>query len=134
MRYFVGKPLVWSDEVILILLAILGYLAISLDVYRDAHVALTIVYNKIPRKYQKVLDLVRHLLIGFFYSVVVYQLVPIITIKSKKLLAATRWSQAVPYFFVFFFCVLMILFCIMNFVKVLADIDVEDSLEEEGVR
>ena len=40
MRYAFNSPWTWSEEVILILLVIFGFMCISVDIYNDEHIAL----------------------------------------------------------------------------------------------
>ena len=50
MRYVFNDPWTWSEEVILVILVIFGYLCISIDVYNDEHIALTFLYNAVAAK------------------------------------------------------------------------------------
>ncbi|MGN0997369.1 MAG: TRAP transporter small permease [Candidatus Ventricola sp.] len=131
MRYVFVKPIVWSEEVILVLLVIFGYICISIDVYRDAHVALTVLYNRVPRKVQYVLDLIRHLLIGAFFALMVNAGWKIYLIKYRKIMAASGWSQGIVFMAQVVAAVLCVLFCAMNLVKTLAHLQVGDRPEGE---
>lgn len=133
MRYVFVKPIVWSEEVILVLLVIFGYICISIDVYRDAHVALTVLYNRVPKKVQYVLDLMRHILIGVFFALMVHSGWKIYLVKYRKVMAASGWSQGIVFMAQVVAAVLCVLFCIMNVVKTLAHLQVGDENTEGGI-
>ena len=133
MRYIFVKPIIWSEEVILVLLVIFGYICISIDVYRDAHVALTVLYNRVPKKVQHVLDLMRHILIGVFFALMVNSGWKIYGIKHRKIMAASGWSQGIVFMAQVIAAVLCVLFCAMNVVKTLAHLQVGDEPTEGGI-
>lgn len=117
MRYVFNDPWTWSEEVILILLVIFGFLCISIDVYNDEHVALTFLYNRVPAGVQKVMDVIRHVLIGWFFLVFAKYGLQIYRIKWKKPLPATGWSQGIVYGAQIAISVIIVFFCLMNVLK-----------------
>ena len=98
MRYVFVNPIIWSEEVILVLLVIFGYICISIDVYRDAHVALTVIYNRVPKKVQIALDFLRHTLIGVFFALMVQSGWKVYQIKARKIMAASGLSQGICFY------------------------------------
>ena len=132
MRYVFNDPWTWSEEVILILLVIFGFLCISIDIYNDGHIALTFLYNRLPAGVQKALDVLRHVLIGgFFYLFAKYGL-QIYQIKWKKPLPATGWSQGIIYVAQITVSILIVFFCVMNVLKVLLCDKKPNQSEEEA--
>lgn len=132
MRYVVNAPLIWSEEIILVLLVIFGYICISIDVYRDAHVALTVVYNRVPRKAQYVMDLMRHILIGAFFALMVWAGWKVFGIKYKKVMAASGWSQGIVFMAQVVAAAMSVLYCAMNLVKTLLHMQVGEETDEGG--
>lgn len=132
MRYIFVNPIIWSEEVILVLLVIFGYICISIDVYRDAHVALTVLYNRVPKKVQHVLDLMRHILIGVFFALMVNCGWKIYLVKYRKVMAASGWSQGIVFMAQVIAAAMCVLFCVMNVVKTLAHLQVGDEPTEGG--
>ena len=117
MRYVFNNPWTWSEEVILILLVVFGFLCISIDIYNDEHVALTFLYNKLPPKVQTVLDILRHTVIGWFFLLMVKYGIQIYEIKWKKPLPATGWSQGIVYIAQIVISIIIVFFCLMNILK-----------------
>lgn len=130
MRYVFVNPIIWSEEVILVLLVIFGYICISIDVYRDAHVALTVIYNRVPKKVQIALDFLRHTLIGVFFALMVQSGWKVYQIKARKVMAASGLSQGIVFMAQVVLSVLSVVFCVMNVVKTLAHLQVGDENEE----
>lgn len=122
MRYVVNSPWTWSEEIILVLLVIFGYICISIDVYRDEHVALSVLYDRLPAKVQWALDLFRHIIIGVFFALMVGYGWQIYLVKASKYMAASRWSQGIVFLAQTIAAALAVLYCVMNVVKVLAHI------------
>ena len=130
MRYVFNDPIQWSDEIILILLVGFGYICISVDVYKDEHVAITFFYDKLSWGAQRVLDVFRHVLIGVFFALSTYYGVLIYQIKAPKTLVVTGASQGLVYLAQFIICGIIVLFCIMNVAKVLTMKKPEETAAE----
>lgn len=134
-RYFFNDPWAWTDEIQLLLLVIYGYAAISIDVYRDNHVALTGVYKHLSKKGKVFLDLVRHFLMGGFFCFMTYYGWKIYQIKARKLLTVTHLSQGIVFMAQTICAALMVLYCIMNFVKAVqgfSEAEKNDLMAEKG--
>ncbi len=56
MRYAFNSPIVWSEEVILTCLIWFGFMCISIGIYRDDHIAIEGVFNKLPAFGQEGID------------------------------------------------------------------------------
>ena len=132
MRYVFNDPIQWSDEIILILLVGFGYLCMSVDVYKDEHVAITFFYDKLSWTAQRVLDVFRHLLIGVFFALSTYYGVLIYQIKAPKVLVVTGASQGLVYLAQFIICGIIVIFCLMNIAKVLTMKKPEEKEDNEA--
>lgn len=130
-RYFFNAPWAWTDEIQLLLLVIYGYMAISIDVYRDNHVALTGMYKHLSKKGKVFLDLVRHFLMGGFFCLMTYYGYQVYLVKARKLLTVTHLSQGIVFMAQTICAALMVLYCIMNFVKAISDYN---EASEENTR
>ena len=118
MRYVFNNPLIWSEEVTLVLLVLVGFLCISVDIYGDEHIALTFLYDKLPPFAQRALDVLRHVLIGAFFLLMTNYGFKIYAVKASKQLAATGWSQGLVYIFQITISIIAVIFCIINVLKV----------------
>ncbi len=132
MRYVFVKPIVWSEEVILVLLVIFGYICISIDVYNDAHVALTVLYKRFSIKTQYIFDLIRHILIGAFFALMVNSGWKIYLVKHLKVMAASGWSQGIVFLAQVIAAIMCIVFCIMNFIKTTSQLQSVKKNSEGG--
>ena len=93
LRYCFNAPFSWSEEVTLMLLVSFGYLCMSLEVLTDSHVAIYFIYNHLPPKVRKVLDLLRHVLLSlFFINMLRYGLI-ITRLNMYKRQPASGFSQ-----------------------------------------
>ena len=118
LRYCFNSPWTWSEEMILVLLVGFGYCCIAIDVYRDEHVALTGVYNLLPPKGRKALDILRHLLMSGFFALMAFYAWKIFLIKVRKPLPITGFSQGIVFMVQLVAAVLMTLSCLLNLAKV----------------
>ena len=76
LRYFFNAPFSWAEEVTLMFLVSFGYLCMSMDIFTDSHAAIYFVYNMLSPVLRKILDLLRHgLLFFFFFNMIRYGLV-----------------------------------------------------------
>ena len=91
----------------------------ELDIlYRDEHVALTGVYNLLPPKGRKALDILRHLLMSGFFALMAFYAWKIFLIKVRKPLPITGFSQGIVFMVQLVAAVLMTLSCLLNLAKV----------------
>ena len=77
---------------------------------------------------QVVYDLVRQLLLGGFFVFMTYYGWQVYQIKARKLLTVTHLSQGIVFMAQTICAALMVLFCLMNFVKVVTSFKKEDPV------
>ena len=135
LRYCFRSPWTWSEEMILVMLVGFGYACIAIDVYRDEHVALTGLYNKLSPSWQKALDLIRHGLLTGYFALMTYYAFKIFLIKVNKPLPITGFSQGIVFMVQFIAAILMTLSCLHNFIKRAMNITTErvELVIEEGM-
>ena len=119
MRYCFNSPLAWSEEVIIVLLVWFGFLCMSVETYKDADIAITGFYTILPKKAQKVLDVMRHVLLTVFFYLMYTNSWKIYLLNAKRRLPASHWNQGLQYLPIVIGGVLMFVFSIMNLVGTL---------------
>lgn len=119
MRYCFNSPLSWSEEVIIVLLVWFGFLCMSVETYKDADIAITGFYTILPKKAQKVLDVMRHVLLTVFFYLMYTNSWKIYLLNAKRRLPASHWNQGLQYLPIVIGGVLMFVFSIMNLVGTL---------------
>ena len=119
MRYCFNNPLSWSEEVIIVLLVWFGFLCMSVETYKDADIAITGFYTALPKPVQKVLDVLRHVVLTVFFYLMYTNSWKIYLLNAKRRLPASHWNQGLQYFPIVLGGVLMFVFSIMNLVGTL---------------
>lgn len=56
-RQILNSPLVWSEELAILLFVYIGLLGISMGIKKKQHVYIDFLYKKFPEKFQKVVDI-----------------------------------------------------------------------------
>ena len=131
MRYVFRSPIIWSEEIVLILLVVFGYTCISIDVYKDTHVCMDLIYKHFPMKVRHICDLIKHVLTNMFLIFMAYYDLKIIKVKIGKPLPATGFSQGLVFILHFVIVVLMILFCTFNLIKSIVYFKVANDRDKE---
>ncbi|MCC8127285.1 MAG: TRAP transporter small permease [Clostridiales bacterium] len=120
LRYAFGKPLVWSEEVILTLLIWFGFLCISIGAFGDTHIAIEGAYNLFPPVLRRFCDLLRHVLLMVFGGMMVYFGWQVFHINLLKRLPATHWPQGIQYFPIVFGGLLTAVYSAVNLIECLS--------------
>lgn len=117
MRYVFSKPFAWAEEVTLALLIWFGYLAISMVVQEDGHMAIEFLYNLLGQKARLIFDLIKHLLmIGFSILMTKYG-IEMTKNAYGKLLPASQWSRSILYIPITIAGVLITLFSLLHLIS-----------------
>jgi TRAP-type C4-dicarboxylate transport system permease small subunit len=128
LRYAFGKPLVWSEEVILTMLIWFGFMCISIGAFGDSHIAIEGAYNLFPPAGKKACDILRHVLLTAFGCFMVYYGWKIFKINMMKRLPATHWPQGIQYFPMVFGGALTTIYSAVNLIECITG---KTSREEE---
>ena len=118
MRFVFNSPFSWSEEVTLMLLVWFGYICMSVDIYTDKHAALYFLYNRLPAPFKKGADLLRFLLLFWFFTQMVWYGGMITRLNLPKAQPATGASQGLLFMPLVAGGILMAVFCIINFASV----------------
>jgi TRAP-type C4-dicarboxylate transport system permease small subunit len=65
-RYVFNRPIMWSEEMSVLLLIWFGYFAISNELYTEGHIAISMFYDKFPPALQKAADILKNSVIILF--------------------------------------------------------------------
>ena len=72
MRYLLGRPFYWSNEVSTFLMIEMAFAGFAITLAKGRHMRLTLFFNKAPRKIQNVLWVIISLVTTFYVSLVIY--------------------------------------------------------------
>lgn len=117
-RYVFNNPLVWSEEISLVLLIWFGFLAISNELYEGNHMAIVMFYEKFPARVRWVIDLVQNVIVALFCMVMIVFLFKITGSLSGVDLPVSGLPKVILYIPVILSSVLMLFYSIVLFVKV----------------
>lgn len=87
----------WGEEVALFFMVWMAFISFAIGVTQDLHISIVMLYNKLPKGVQKVLDCLINVIIlavGVFFIVYGSNLVKM-TLKST--LPATKWPKGTMY-------------------------------------
>jgi TRAP-type C4-dicarboxylate transport system, small permease component len=94
MRFVVGKPLTWSEEMGIALFIFIAFIGMSSVTKADAHLKIDLLIGRFPRKVENVLELFRKLIMIFVLVVVfIYYGIGLMGISVNKMLPVTK----IPY-------------------------------------
>lgn len=117
-RYVFNNPLVWSEEVSLVLLIWFGFLAISNELYHGNHMAIVMFYEKFPAKVQWAIDLVQHAVVSLFCGVMIVYLFKIASSIKGNTLPVSGLPKIILYIPVILSSMLMLFYSMVLLAKV----------------
>ncbi len=97
MRYTLGKPLIWSEEVTALMQGGIAFLGIGYCFARGKHIELTLLYDHLPRRLQLVCDLVTR---GIMVFCLYYLIQAALVLVSRQMipLGTVTWLR-IGYFY-----------------------------------
>lgn len=96
MRFVVGKPLTWSEEMGIALFIFITFVGMSSVTKTDSHLRIDILIGRFPRAVETVLELIRKLIVIFVLAVVfIYYGIGLMEISVNKMLPVTK----IPYYY-----------------------------------
>jgi TRAP-type C4-dicarboxylate transport system permease small subunit len=72
-RYFFNAPTSWSLEIIEYLVVVCVYLGMSYSIRKGAHVSVPLLYEKLPARAQRIVDVITSILLLLFWLVFLWQ-------------------------------------------------------------
>ncbi len=96
-RYLLSSPISWSEEVALLLLVWFGMLSVATAVYRHSHMAITIIYDRLPDFGQYWLNQMMQLLIAVFALNVSINASLLVELVDLQVLSASGLPKAYLY-------------------------------------
>ena len=129
LRYCFNAPFSWAEEVTLMLLVSFGYICMSLDILTDSHVAIYFLYNLFSPGIRKILDMVRHGLLGFFFFNMIRYGFIITRLNMPKRQPASGFSQGWLFLPLVVGGIFMLVYTIFNFLHTLLNPPVQNKTE-----
>ncbi len=118
LRYVFNSPLMWSDEIILVMLAWFAFPALTFNIWADNHFNISSVYDKFPPKVRKVCDIGRHVLVGMYLAILTYYGAVLVDQYWSKPLSASGLPQGIKYIPVVIGPGISVIFCVVNLIGV----------------
>jgi TRAP-type C4-dicarboxylate transport system permease small subunit len=119
VRYCFNAPFSWAEEITLMLLVNFGYLCMSLDILSDSHVAIYFLYTKFPPMGRKILDLLRHGLLTFFFINMIRYGIRLTGMNMPKRQPASGFSQGLLFLPLIIGGIFMLVYSLFNFADTL---------------
>jgi TRAP-type C4-dicarboxylate transport system permease small subunit len=116
-RYLFNSPIIWSEEITLMLLIWFGFFSISNELYFEKHMSLTMAYNKFSPKKKKIISLTNVAFFIFFFSLMAVNLVRIISVISTNRMPVSGIPKVFLYIPVLCSAILMIIYSVALFFK-----------------
>ena len=115
LRYVLSAPLSWSEEITLLLLVWFAMLAVAVGVYRHSHMAIGVLYDRLPRMGKFWIDLFAQALIVVFAINIAVNAFILVGKSEVQVLPASGISRMWLYLAPFVGGVLMTVNAIGNF-------------------
>ena len=115
-RYVMNSPWVWSDEIVLLMLAWFSYPALVFNIWTDDHFNISSLYEKFPVPLQIVCDVIRHVVTGVFCGILGYFGWKLMMQYWPKPMPASGWTQGLKYIPVLFGGAVSAVFCVSNLI------------------
>lgn len=96
-RYLFGAPTIWAHESTITLTAIGFVVGGAYALQRDEHIRITVVYDLLPERVRRVLDLLNALLVVGYAALLLYA-AAIVALRAWSVMetSASAWNQPVP--------------------------------------
>jgi TRAP-type transport system small permease protein len=90
MRTFTRQSILWSEEVALLLMVWIAFIAMAIGVEKSMHLSVGIFYAKFPKRMQKVVTVFKDILTSGFGIALIYFGIGLIGITATSTLPATK--------------------------------------------
>jgi TRAP-type C4-dicarboxylate transport system permease small subunit len=111
MRYFINRPIIWGEEVQLFCIVLVVFFGAGAGFRTGSHVAIDIVVDLLPKKVQRVIEIIIYIISLFVLIYFLYQSFSF----TRQMFETERTTEilSIPYFITYsafpLGCVLMIL-------------------------
>jgi TRAP-type C4-dicarboxylate transport system permease small subunit len=97
LRKFFHYSLVWTEEVAILLIVWMAFISLSIGVAENLHICISLFYDKLPRKFQKVIDIIINLFIMASGVVLTRYGAGLISTTMDSTLPVTGWPTFILY-------------------------------------
>ncbi|MCY1153378.1 MAG: TRAP transporter small permease [Sphaerochaetaceae bacterium] len=127
-RYLFNSPIIWSEEITLMLLIWFGFFSISNELYFENHMSLTIAYNKFSPKKKKIISVSNAILFIIFFSLMAVNIVRISLVISTTKMPVSGIPKVLLYLPVLISAILMVIYSVaLLYKKIHQDYSIENS-------
>ncbi|MGM8212925.1 TRAP transporter small permease [Virgibacillus sp. W0430] len=131
LRYVFNSPLVWAEEITLILLVWYGYLVIAILIRSKEHIALEFLYSKLGRKLQKGLDVVKYILLFLFAVLMVYYGFEMMINAQGKSFPVSRLPRSIINLPMMISGLLILLYTVQHLVALIKPVRMEGDVKSD---
>lgn len=138
-RKFIGKSIRWSEEVALVLMVWMAFIAMAIGVERHLHIAIEMFANKFPKTVQMIIEKINDIATFAFGFVLLVYGKSLVAHTMSSTLPATQWPAGIEYlmmpvggFFIMYFSFLSLFNLSKYRHKDIEGDDIKDTQIQEG--
>ena len=128
-RYIFGASFFWAEEIGRFSMIWIAFLGAAVGVSKGAHTRIDFFINLLPRNIKKWVEVLNHLICMGFVVVLIYNIIPVISITMKNLSPGLKIPMGVVYSSLFISGLLMVVYFPLRIYEEIKWIEPEGGVE-----